>query len=111
MSLPKELILKRGDTILATMTACRPADEMFWLACEFSPTEAGADVVALIDEASDVPHTEEGFARSREIIEALYNSDLRLIDPVKQVYLQYWGMFTHPDGTVTIRWAGEIPLE
>jgi hypothetical protein len=110
-SLPKHLILKRGETVLATMTFCKPADEMFWLACDFAPTEAFAEIAALIDEASNVPDTDAGYERFEEIYANFHENGLRLINPGRQEYLRYWAMHLHHDGKVTIRWAEELLLE
>jgi hypothetical protein len=110
-SLPKQLILKRGETIFARMSLCRPSGEMFWLACDFAPTEAYAEIGTLIDEVSKLPDSDEGYERSDAIYAEFHDSGIRLVNPDTQEYLRYWMMFRQPNGTVTIRWAEEVPLE
>ena len=44
--------IKRGDEVLATLTNCEPV-EMFWLSCDYNPTEAFAPIEALFREASE----------------------------------------------------------
>ena len=50
---PKTFHLMKKGELLAILEACHPHDEMFWLACEFKPTSAFAEVETLIREASD----------------------------------------------------------
>jgi hypothetical protein len=109
--LPKQLILKQGEITLAVMTACEPSGEMFWIACDFAPTETYAETGVLVDEASNTPDTDEGHARFEEIYAGFHDSGIRLINPDTQVYFRYWIMHHHPDNKVTIRWAEEVPLD
>jgi uroporphyrinogen-III decarboxylase len=49
-NLPTTFHLKRGDTLLAILENCEP-EEMFWLGCEFTPTEAFEEVKPFFETA------------------------------------------------------------
>lgn len=49
-SLPELFHLKQGNTILAVLKRCKPV-EMFWLGCEFEPTDAFEQCYAKLREA------------------------------------------------------------
>lgn len=98
IKLPQRFFLKKGDSVVASLNLCH-AVEMFWLGCDFNPTELFAEI----------PQVEwETQATASSGIRASYNdttSGCTLSDPDNAVTFGLWIMHCVSENEVHIRFG------
>lgn len=75
-----QYVLKKGDTVLASLSACEDnADRYWWNVCKFSPTDAFDEYKDMFLEASSLLQANENPQRVQQIYHQLKAENIRLV--------------------------------
>lgn len=77
--LPKRLLIKRHDIIIAQLTECCPADEMFWVSCEIRYSPEFEEVTSIYRQIAAL--TDGNDKQFDKLTQQLTNMGIILEDP------------------------------